>query len=145
MNVNALVIDDSGIMRKLVMKSLGETRLAVFTFQEAKDGLEALALFKAGKFDMLFCDWNMPNMNGLDLIKRIRYELKSKVPVVMITTEGTMDKPEEALNTGQVDSYIVKPFTAEAVGHKIAPLLQKMSELKKNPPSVFARLAAKVK
>jgi two-component system chemotaxis response regulator CheY len=145
MNVNALVIDDSGIMRKLVMKTLAETRLAVFTFQEAKDGLEALGIFKAGKFDMLFCDWNMPNMNGLDLIKRIRNELKSSVPIVMITTEGTMEKLEEALNAGHVNGYIVKPFTAEGVGRKIAPILNKMAEARKNPSGVFAKLAAKLK
>ena len=146
MNVHALIIDDSGIMRKLVMKTLGETHLAVFSFQEAKDGQEALEMFKAGKFDMLFCDWNMPNMNGLDLIKRIRYELKSNVPIVMITTEGTMDKLEEALNSGHVNGYIVKPFTTEGVARKIAPILQKMAEAKKNAPGgVFAKLAAKLK
>ncbi|HVM60238.1 MAG TPA: response regulator [Verrucomicrobiae bacterium] len=144
MNINALVIDDSGIMRKLVMKTLGETHLATFTFQEAKDGQEALAIFKAGKFDMLFCDWNMPNMNGMDLIKIIRNELKSRVPVVMITTEGTMDKLDEALNTGHVDGYIVKPFTPEGVGRKIAPILQKMTDAKKNSSGVFAKLAAKL-
>ncbi|MBM3958093.1 MAG: response regulator, partial [Gemmatimonadetes bacterium] len=64
MEINALVVDDSGIMRKMVMRSLAESRLAQFTFTEAQDGADALTKFRDAAFDMLFVDWNMPNMSG---------------------------------------------------------------------------------
>ena len=137
MQINALIVDDSGIMRKMVMRSLTESRLAQFTFTEAVDGLDALDKFDPKKTDMAFVDWNMPNMCGLDFIKKLRETQKRHVPTVMITTEGTMGKVGEALDDADVDSYIVKPFTVEVLTKKLEPLFAKM----KKPTGFFGKLA----
>ncbi len=121
-----MVVDDSGIMRKMVMRSLKEAELANFTFTEAQDGVDALEKFSEDEIDMLFVDWNMPNMNGIDFIKEVRGSTQRHVPVVMVTTESTMGKVEEALNQARVDCFIVKPFTAEVLKKKLTPLFAKM-------------------
>ncbi len=141
MQINALVVDDSGIMRKMVMRTLAESRLAQFIFTEAEDGLDALKKFDPKKTEMAFVDWNMPNMNGIDFVRKIRANMKRHVPIVMITTEGTMAKVEEALDEAGVDSYIVKPFTAEVVRKKLEPLFAKLSQKSKKSKGFFSKLA----
>ena len=143
MQINALVVDDSGIMRKMVMRTLTESRLAQFTFTEAVDGLDALEKFDPKNTAMMFVDWNMPNMSGIDFVKKIRATEKRHVPVVMITTEGTMGKVEEALDEAKVDSYVVKPFTAEVLRKKLEPLFAKFTD-KKQAKGFFGKLAGKV-
>ncbi len=143
MQINALIVDDSGIMRKMVMRSLVESELAQFTFTEAVDGLDALKKFDSKKTAMMFVDWNMPNMSGIEFVKKIRATEKHHVPVVMITTEGTMGKVEEALDEAKVDSYIVKPFTTEMLKKKLYPLFAKFAD-KKQAKGFFGKLAGKV-
>lgn len=143
MQVKGLVVDDSGIMRKMVMRSLVESKLAEFTFVEAKDGLEALDQFKANTVDMIFVDWNMPNMNGIDFVREVR-ALNREVPVVMITTESTMSKVEEALDQAGADSFVVKPFTTQALQKKLEPLFVKFQESRRPKAGFFGRLAAKL-
>jgi two-component system chemotaxis response regulator CheY len=144
MNINALVVDDSGIMRKLVMRSLLEAKLASFIFTEAKDGLDALNQFNPDTTNMIFLDWNMPNMNGIDLVRKIRTIQKKHVPIVMITTESTMGKVEEALDQAGADSFVVKPFTTEILKKKLEPLFDKLSEQSQKPEGFFSRLVNKV-
>ncbi len=127
MHINALVVDDSGIMRKLVIRALTESELAEFTFSEAADGRDALAKFDSEATDMVFVDWNMPNMNGMDFVRELRATQKRRVPIVMITTESTMGKVEEALGTGAVDAYVTKPFTTDALSRKLEPLFAKLA------------------
>lgn len=141
--LNALVVDDSAIMRKLVMRALMESKLAQFIFVEGKDGLEALKVFESQPVDMIFVDWNMPNMNGIDFVKKVREIQKAHIPVVMITTESTMGKIDEALNTAGIDCFIVKPFTGETVKQKLTPLFDKLAEQAAKPEGFFSRLAAK--
>ena len=143
MELNALVVDDSGIMRKLVMRSLMESRLALFTFTEAKDGKDALEKFKPEAVDIIFVDWNMPNMTGIELVMAIRGSQKEHIPIVMITTESTMGKVEEALNLGGVDCYVVKPFTTDVIRQKLEPLFEKMAQARKKPEGFFGKLATK--
>jgi len=144
MNINALVVDDSGIMRKLVMRSLKEAELASFIFTEAKDGMEGLEKFDPDKTDMMFVDWNMPNMNGIDFIKKVREAQKRYVPAVMITTESTMEKVEEALNEAGVDTFIVKPFTVDVLKSKLEPLFDKIAAAQQNGGGFFSKLANKL-
>jgi two-component system chemotaxis response regulator CheY len=120
-----MVVDDSSVMRKIVIRTIGETKFAGGPIVEAGDGAEALKKFDSEKPDWVFCDWNMPNMNGIDFVKQAR-QLKTKkhVPIVMVTTEGTMGKMEEALNEG-VDSYIVKPFTGEQLERVMSKVAEK--------------------
>src|SRR5262249_21612664 len=114
MNVKlkALVVDDSGVMRKMVMKSLTEAKLADFEFVEAVDGADALAKFDPNEFHIAFIDWNMPNMTGIDLVRKIRsLEDVVHVGLVMVTSEKTMGKIQEALDEAGADAFISKPFT----------------------------------
>lgn len=143
MQVNALVIDDSGIMRKMVMRSLIEAKLAQFTFTEAADGLDALEKFDPKKTNMIFVDWNMPNMSGIDFVRKLRATEKGHVPIVMITTESTMGKVEEALDEAGVDSFVVKPFTTEVLQKKLGPLFDKLAKAGTKSGGFFSQLAAK--
>ncbi len=144
MDINALIVDDSGIMRKMVMRTLDETELANFTFTEAKDGLDALEKFDARTINMMFVDWNMPNMSGIEFVRKIRDDETGHIPIVMVTTEGTMAKVEEALDEAQVDSYVVKPFTAEVLRKKLQPVIEKIPAGKKSGGGFFGKLAGKI-
>ncbi len=85
MSNKVLVVDDSGTMRKIIIRSL---LAAGFTdIVEAADGVEGLAAFQAGMFDLVMTDWNMPNKNGLELTREIR-ATGSQVPIYMVTTEA---------------------------------------------------------
>lgn len=145
MQINAMVVDDSGIMRKMVMRSLLESKLAEFIFVEAKDGLDALNQFKPEGIDMIFVDWNMPNMNGIDFVHKVRELEKKHTPVVMITTESTVAKVEEALDQAGVDCFIVKPFTTDALTKKLTPLFEKLAAAApaKSGGGFFGKLASK--
>jgi two-component system chemotaxis response regulator CheY len=139
-----MVVDDSGIMRKMVMRCLHETKLAAFTFTEATDGVDALAKFDPATMQLLFVDWNMPNMNGIDFVRKVRGERKSDVAIVMITTEGTIGKVEEAMDQCGVNGYVVKPFTAEVLQKKLSPIVDQLYEAQKKPVGFFGRMAAKL-
>ena len=141
LKINALVVDDSGIMRKLVMRCAKESRLADFTFTEAADGVEALAKFNPETTEMIFVDWNMPNMNGIDFVRKVREAQRHHVPVIMITTERTMGKVEEAMTSAGVDAYVCKPFTAEVLRQKLEPVLAKCAVTANT--GFFSKLAAK--
>jgi len=140
MDIHALVVDDSAIMRKMVMRSLRQAHLANFTFTEASDGVDALEKFDPKVIDMLFVDWNMPNMNGIDLIRKIRATEKRHTPIVMITTESTMGKVDEAMDQVNVDKYLAKPFTAEGLQKRLQPFFEELAASKKK--GFFAKLAA---
>lgn len=121
--MRALVIDDSGIMRKMVMKGLNESKLAAFEFVEAVDGKDALEKLNANEIHIAFVDWNMPNMTGVEFVKEVRVLEKSKgndpMPLVMVTSEKTMGKVQEALDGAGADGFISKPFTVEELQHKL--------------------------
>ncbi len=144
MDINALVVDDSGVMRKMVMRNLIESRTARFTFTEAKDGADALEKLDPKHTDIVFLDWNMPNMSGIEVVRNIRATVKRHITIVMITTEGTMGKVEEALDDAGADGYIVKPFTAEVVRKKLEPVLEKLAQTQKKSGGFFGKLAKKI-
>ena len=141
MDIHALVVDDSGIMRKMVMRTLKEADLANFTFTEAADGVDGLEKFDPKVIDMLFVDWNMPNMNGIDMIRKIRSIEKHHTPIVMITTESTMGKMDEAMDEVNVDKYIAKPFTIDGLQKRLGPLFEKLAGQPKKK-GFFGKLAA---
>ena len=116
-----MLVDDSSVMRKLVTRAIRQTGLAVDVVAEANNGKEALQVLGSQAIDLVFCDWNMPEMNGLEFLVEARKS--HKVPVVMLTTEGTTDKSQEAMNAG-ADGYLTKPFTPEQLQQKIKSLLQ---------------------
>jgi len=121
--MNILLVDDSKTMRILQKRALGA--LGDLTFAEAADGIEALnviASHPAG-FSIILIDWNMPNMNGLELITRIR-ETDKKTPLVMVTTEAEKERVVAAIRAG-INNYVVKPFTPEALVEKVKATLAK--------------------
>ena len=104
--MKVLLADDSGTMRKIIRRLLEEVGVPSIT--EAADGAEAIASFKAGKFDLVLTDWNMPNKSGLEVVREIR-ATGSTVPIIMITTEAEKDRIADAILAGATD-YLVKPF-----------------------------------
>ncbi len=145
MNIHAMVVDDSAIMRKMVMKSLKETELADFIFTEAGDGVEALQKLDPKSVGIMFVDWNMPNMTGIELVRAVRSTHKKyPIPIVMITTEGTMERVEEALDNAGANGYVVKPFTPEILKKKLAPLFEQIGNDKGKSKGFFGKLATKL-
>jgi two-component system chemotaxis response regulator CheY len=113
--MTVLVVDDSGTMRKIIVRALNS--LGISDIAEAGDGVEAWNLFRVQKFDLVMTDWNMPEMNGIDLLRNIR-TVNKEVPVIMITTEGEKCRVVEAIQAG-VSDYLCKPFEFEALRSKI--------------------------
>jgi two-component system, chemotaxis family, chemotaxis protein CheY len=110
-----LVVDDSGTMRKIVVRALNNVGFTDTV--EAGDGVEALAAFQSHQIGLVMTDWNMPNKSGLELTKDIR-ALGSKVPIFMITTEAEKDRVVEAIQSGVTD-YLMKPFTQDVLQEKL--------------------------
>jgi two-component system chemotaxis response regulator CheY len=104
--MKVLLADDSAVMRKIIRRLLEE--VGVLSATEASDGVEAVALFRAGQFDLVLTDWNMPNKSGLDVVREIR-AMGTAVPIIMITTEAEKERIADAIFAGASD-YLVKPF-----------------------------------
>jgi two-component system, chemotaxis family, chemotaxis protein CheY len=115
MNPSILVADDSSTMRKIIIRSL--QAIGVPSATEAKDGEEAIAMFKQNGFDAVLTDWNMPGKTGLDVIREIR-AMNATVPIIMITTEAEKRRVLEAIQVG-VSDYIIKPFEADMLRDKL--------------------------
>ncbi|NEX20133.1 chemotaxis protein CheY [Thiorhodococcus mannitoliphagus] len=119
-----LIVDDFSTMRRIIKNLLRE--LGFNNTNEADDGSTALPMLKNGGFDFLVTDWNMPNMEGIELLKAVRADpmLKS-LPVLMVTAEAKRDQIVEAAQAG-VNGYIVKPFTAETLKEKIDKIFERL-------------------
>lgn len=122
-SVRALIVDDSSVMRKIVERALRQAGVELSELREAANGAEALAVLAQSGVDLILCDINMPIMDGLEFVKRLK-EVKnaSGVPVVMITTEGSESHVVQALSMG-AKGYIRKPFTPDQVKEHVLPLL----------------------
>jgi two-component system chemotaxis response regulator CheY len=121
-NMKVLVVDDISTMRRIVTRALHELGFA--HAEEAENGQEALAKLKADHFGLVVCDWNMPEMGGLDFVRAIRADAESKsLPVLMVASPAQKDRLGEVLEAG-ASSCLVKPFTPEALQEKISDLLQ---------------------
>lgn len=119
-----LIVDDSSTMRRIIGNVVQQLGHAKEDFDEAEDGLKAWKLLSEGQYDVILTDWNMPNMNGLDLVKKVRSEgAHQKTPIIMITTEGGKGEVITALKAG-VNNYIVKPFSAEILKEKLDGVLK---------------------
>lgn len=121
-----LIVDDMMTMRKLVKKNLSTMGYA--TFEEAEDGQKAWAkLNEHTDVGLIVSDWNMPNCNGLDLLKRVRSDARFRaLPFVLLTAEGEVSQVTAALTAG-VDNYVLKPFTFESLKEKLEQTFKKRS------------------
>jgi two-component system chemotaxis response regulator CheY len=118
-----LLVDDSRTMRNIQKKTL--ERLGNTEFIEAGDGLEALSAIAANPgIELMLIDWNMPNMDGLTLVGKVREKDKA-TPIIMCTTEAEKSRVLDALKAG-VNNYLVKPFTPESVLEKVQQTLAKV-------------------
>jgi two-component system chemotaxis response regulator CheY len=110
-------------MRKIIQRNIQQSGLLVDEFVEAGDGREGLEKVTSNNIDLILCDWNMPNMTGIDFVKAIRGSgQKSNIPIVMVTTEGGEAKIEEAKNSG-ANGYLTKPFTPDQLRSKLGNFL----------------------
>ena len=119
-----LLVDDSRTIRNIqknVLSQLGYTDTL-----EAGDGVEALKILETVTPDLMLVDWNMPNMDGITLIKTVRKTDKT-LPIIMVTTEAEKSRVLEAVKAG-VNNYAVKPFTAETLSEKIKQTFAKLGK-----------------
>jgi len=117
LKMRILVVDDFGSMRKIIKGLLKQ--IGFQNIEEADDGSTALEKLKIGEFDLVICDWNMPKVPGIEVLKAIRNDPRLKdLPFLMVTAEAKKDNVMEAVKAG-VNQYIVKPFTAETLKKKI--------------------------
>ena len=117
LNMNILIVDDFATMRRIlrnILKEIGFTNM-----NEAENGRAAFKELKKEKYHLVLCDWNMPEMSGLDLLNQVRSDEDLKdTPFVMVTAEAQKDNILDAVKAG-VSNYVVKPFTAETISEKL--------------------------
>jgi len=120
-----LIVDDFSTMRRIIKNLLRD--LGFNNTVEADDGLTALPILNAGGIDFLVTDWNMPGMQGIDLLKTVRADPNlSTLPVLMVTAETKREQIIEAAQAG-VNGYIVKPFTAATLKEKIEKIFERIN------------------
>ncbi len=119
-----LVVDDFSTMRRIIKNLLRD--LGFTNVQEADDGSTALPMLKDGDFDFVVTDWNMPGMQGIDLLREIRKDDNLKhMPVMMVTAEAKKEQIVAAAQAG-VNGYIVKPFTAATLKGKLDKIFERL-------------------
>jgi two-component system chemotaxis response regulator CheY len=117
--LDVLIVDDSAAIRKILQRVLRQTDLPLGEIHEAGDGTEAVEILKKRSFGLVLSDINMPQMDGLQLLARVKeMEHMKNVPVIMITTEGGQGKVMEAVQLG-ASGYVRKPFTADQIKEKL--------------------------
>ncbi|BBP01225.1 chemotaxis response regulator CheY [Sulfuriferula nivalis] len=123
-NLKFLVVDDFSTMRRIVRNLLKE--LGYANVEEAEDGAQGLQMLKSAKFDFVVSDWNMPNMDGLQMLQAIRADpALSSLPVLMVTAEAKKENIIAAAQAG-ANGYVVKPFTAATLDEKLGKIFEKL-------------------
>ena len=125
-DIKFLIVDDFSTMRRIIrnlLKELGYTNV-----DEAEDGVMGLNKLKNGNFDFVISDWNMPNMDGLDMLKAIRADAATAtIPVLMVTAEAKKENIIAAAQAG-ANGYVVKPFTAVTLDEKLTKIFEKLGK-----------------
>lgn len=125
-NMRILVVDDFPTMRRIVRSLLKE--LGFENVEEAEDGQEALTKLRTGGFEFVVSDWNMPNLDGLEMLKEIRQDAAlSSLPVLMVTAEAKKENIIAAAQAG-ANGYVVKPFTAATLEEKLNKIFDKLGQ-----------------
>jgi two-component system chemotaxis response regulator CheY len=123
-DMRILVVDDFPTMRRIVRSLLKE--LGFTNVEEAEDGQDALNKLKQGGFEFVVSDWNMPNLDGLEMLKQIRGDDSLKdLPVLMVTAEAKKENIIAAAQAG-ANGYVVKPFTAATLDEKLNKIFEKL-------------------
>lgn len=126
MSGSLLIIDDSSTMRKIIRRTVRMSGLTFSQTLEAANGLDGFELLSTEAVDVVLCDVNMPEMDGLTMVKKVREELPAHrhTKIIMVTTESSMEFITNAMAAG-ADGFISKPFTPEKFQKKLSPLLAK--------------------
>ena len=120
--IRILIVDDFSTMRRIIRNILKQ--LGFENVEDSENGADAYEKLNENKYDFVITDWNMPVMDGLGLLKKIRTDPAMKMlPVLMVTAEAEKDKVVAAIQAG-VNNYIVKPFTAEVLKEKMDKIFE---------------------
>src|SRR5574337_906207 len=131
---NILIVDDSGIMRQMIMRTINMAGLNVGELYQAANGIEAFAQLAAHEIALVILDINMPVMNGLQFLTRMRDDPRLRdVPVVIASTEGSATRSAELLQNG-AGGYLRKPFHPEQLRDVLTPLLGRRTEEPQGAP-----------
>jgi two-component system chemotaxis response regulator CheY len=123
MPLDIMIVDDSAAVRKILQRVLTQLQIPLGEVHEASDGREALEMLKTRPVSLIFTDINMPNMDGIELLTRLKANDAFRgVPIVMVTTEGSQARVLQALELGAA-GYVRKPFTAEHIKEKLAGII----------------------
>jgi two-component system chemotaxis response regulator CheY len=124
-NIKILVVDDFPTMRRIIKNLLKD--LGYENVDEAEDGQMGLEKLRNGNFEFVVSDWNMPNLDGLEMLKQIRADANlSSLPVLMVTAEAKKENIIAAAQAG-ANGYVVKPFTAATLEEKLNKIFEKMA------------------
>ena len=123
MSINVLVVDDSGVMRTMILKSMRMSGLPLGEVHQAPNGQEGLSLLNQHWIDLVIADINMPIMNGEEMIDRMKENPETEdIPIVVISTEGSKARLERLTQKGA--AFIHKPFTPEKIRDTIREILK---------------------
>jgi two-component system chemotaxis response regulator CheY len=123
MALKVLVVDDSAVIRKVVIRALSQTGVTIDEVLQAADGIEALKILHEVKIDLVLSDINMPNMDGIQMLAAMQQDPGLKeIPVIMITTEGSQSKVMDAAKLG-AKGLVRKPFVPEQIKQKMIECL----------------------
>jgi two-component system chemotaxis response regulator CheY len=123
MPLDVLIVDDSAAIRKILHRVLVQAELELGSVVEANDGQEALNLLSTNSVGLILSDINMPNMDGIEMLSKIKANPAWKdLPIIMITTEGSQEKVMQALQLG-ASGYVRKPFTPDQIREKLVGLV----------------------
>lgn len=128
--MKVLVVDDMSTMRRIVKNVLRQ--IGFSDIMEAENGQDALTKLKAGGFGLVVSDWNMPVMQGIELLRAVRADTELKtLPFLMVTAEAQKENLIEAVQAG-VSNYVVKPFTAEVLQGKLEKIFANVQPAKRS-------------
>jgi two-component system chemotaxis response regulator CheY len=119
-----MIVDDSATMRKIVMRTVRMSGLEFDRTEEAGNGAEAITKLTQQPVDIILCDINMPEMNGLEMVKKVRSDLPScaNTKIIMVSTESSQELIDGVMADG-ANGYITKPFTPEKFNEKLSPFM----------------------
>jgi two-component system chemotaxis response regulator CheY len=114
-----MVVDDSRLMRNMVKNAFGHLEIEA-QFLEAEDGVKAIKVLEGNSVDLIFLDWNMPHLSGIDFLRKVRaIEKYQNIPIIMVTSEASKESVVEAVKAG-VTAYIAKPFSVQMFVEKLS-------------------------
>jgi two-component system chemotaxis response regulator CheY len=123
MPLDVMIVDDSAAIRKILRRVLAQAEVPMGEIHEASDGVEAFEVLKTQAVQLILCDINMPNMDGIELLEKVKgTESLRDVPFLMVTTEGSQARVMQALELGAV-GYVKKPFTAAQIKEKLTGIV----------------------